>query len=603
MISPAHIVDILLEGDGDNDLDAFIKGSGILSPGIQVAKAFEAALADKQAAVANGGEVNQSAKDWFYTPAVKFGPGRYEVHTNIAKGRAFVRVEVTLPPQIHKAFDIYSGMQGADFRKQIAVPMEPEAVRQAADKLYAWATAQLQKWSDLAYIRRAYKKLSPETGKQIGNEFRSVFTTHRSFAGWEHNGYIKSPVSNSEAARMAAWMRARVAQLGVKLESFDPEEFVRSSGVAPEASDFRFISAESEPGDINFDVYTNLARDPWNPEHPMHIGEIVKHKALEADWGIAGGAAFGPATSVPHFSTPDWGRRFASKEAAAFYLWSLRRFTVGESEEPGLGIDFDKFLRDAGVTVTMDDFVVDGKPQRTMGYSNGNYDYYISYKRLLYKGKPVYLGHAMGYHDYNRTGHSGTVGYYVDVPTRTWKYDPRDKQGRRIYKDPKFRTNHGYGQVYMNAPKTGETHFTSLFDCCKYLLSLLKIQHPLKQAESVSEAMEDELLRELGSLATDPILIPSKVKVDFLTANQEAGEFYFTVSLLRSRHSYRHFLGTLKRDAQGQWSIEDMPDIILRKRVEPYPNPDEKFSTDLAAERAMIKHIVKQFPGLLTPRW
>jgi len=154
-----------------------------------------------------------------------------------------------------------------------------------------------------------------------------------------------------------------------------------------------------------------------------------------------------------------------------------------ETDDPGIEIDMDKFLRDAGVTVQPDDFIMDGRQQRCMGYSNGNYTYSISYKRLLHKGRPVYLGSVLGYHDYNRTGHPGIVGYYVDVPRRSWTYDPRDKQGRRVFKFPKLRGNHGYGAVHMDAPEGGANHFTSLFEACKYLLSLLRIQHPLKPAE------------------------------------------------------------------------------------------------------------------------
>lgn len=487
MIDPRTIVDILLE-DGGDDLEAFVKGSGVLTPGASVAERWQAAYQQKQAELANPNP-NQGGKDWFYTEGLRYGDGEYAVHTSLPKQAAYCQVTATLPKHIQNSFNIYDQMQTAEFRRNIRVPMDAESVRKGIDRLYAWTIKEMQKWADLAYCRRMFKKLAPNTGKQVGNEFRSVFKDHRAFAGYENNGYVKSSVPNKVAAQMAAWMRARVAQLGIR-----------------------------------------------------------------------------------------------------------------ESEEPGLGIDMDKFLRDAGVTVQPDDFIMDGRQIGAPGMWTGNYRYSIYYKRLLHKGRPVYLGSITGCHDYNRTGHAGLVHYYVDVPRRTWKYDPRDSKGRRIYKEPKFRSNFGHGAVHMNPPPQS-TSVGSLFEGAKLLLSLLKIQHPLKQAESLEEAADAGLLDELGSLATDPILIPSKVKVDFLSMDQHSGDFYFTVSLLRSRHSYRHFLGTLKRSHTGEWFIEDMPEVVLRKRVEPYPNPDEAFPTDLAAERALIKHIIRQFPGLLTPRW
>lgn len=490
MTEAQSIVDILLEGEAD-DMDAFVQGSGVLTPGTQVAERWQAALKQKEGELADPEFYrNRGGKDWFYTEGLRYGDGYYEVHTNYPKGKAQCNVTVTLPKHVQQSFNIYDQMQTVEFRRKIMVPMDAESVRRGIDRLYAWTQKEMQKWNDLAYCRRIFKKLAPDTGKQVGSEFRSVFKDHRGMAGFEHNGYAKSTVPNAVAAKMAAWMRARVAQLGIR-----------------------------------------------------------------------------------------------------------------ESEDMG-EIDMEKFVRDAGVTVEPDDFVMDSHQIGFPGGMTGNYRYYISYRRLLHKGRPVFLGTITGCHDYNRTGHAGLVHYYVDVPRRTWKYDPRDRQGRRIYKDPKFRSNYGHGAVHMNPPPQGGTSVKSLFDGCKLLLSLLKIQHPLKQAESIEEAAADAgLLDELGSLATDPILIPSKVKVDFLTMDDKAGDFYFTVSLLRSRHSYRHFLGTLKRSHTGQWFIEDMPDVILRKRVEPYPDPNEAFPTDLAAERALIKHIIRQFPGLLTPRW
>jgi len=156
-----------------------------------------------------------------------------------------------------------------------------------------------------------------------------------------------------------------------------------------------------------------------------------------------------------------------------------------------MGIDMDKFLRDAGVTVTMDDFIVDSHPDRFVGrWSTGNCNYTIKYKRLLYKGQPVFLGTVRGCHDYNRTQGTALVHFYARPPKTEREYHPMNHRTGERYKRAKIRIQRGYGGVHFNAPGPDDrSSFDNLFDACKWLLSLLKIQAPLKQAESVVDAM------------------------------------------------------------------------------------------------------------------
>lgn len=266
--------------------------------------------------------------------------------------------------------------------------------------------------------------------------------------------------------------------------------------------------------------------------------------------------------------------------------------------------EIDQLLKASGVTVTPQDFQIDSRQIGWPGGWTGNYTHSVFYKPIHYRGKPVYIGSITGTHDYNRTGHAGLVNYWAEPPRRTWGYNPKNlRTGKPIYKSPKMRHNFGYGNVHMNAPE-GSNHFDNLFDACKWLLRLLKQNNKhLRVVEALQEAADEDMLRELTAVATNPLLVPKKTKVEFLRGDTQTGVFHFVVSLLRSRHSYRHFLGTLRRSALGEWSIESVPDVILRKHIQPYPEPDKVFPTDVAAEKALIKHIIDQFPHLLTPRW
>ena len=489
-----NIVDILLE-DGGTDLEAFVRGAGILTPGVSVARNYVEAKAEKQNRQSLGGRVNRGAQAWFYTKDVKFGPGNYRVHGNTETNKTYCRCTVNLPDVVKQTFGIYRTGVGAaplQIRNTVSVAPDAESVRDGIDKLYRWATTQLRKWDDLVFLRRTFKRIAQhDLAGTVDLEFRQKFKVVP-MAELESNGYAKSTILPKVAQQMRAWLQARLQQLGIH-ESEEPQP------------------------------------DQYN-----------------------------------------------------------------------MGIDMEKFVRDAGVSVTMDDFVVNSSMDRFGRWSTGNVTWSVSYKRLLYKGKPVFLGLVHGAHDYNRTGHAGIVSYYAVPPSTTKDYFPVNKRTGERYKRAKQRTYAGYGAVRFASKEAGKGHYDNLFDCCKYLLSLLKVQYPLKHAESLGES-DNDLAAELAAVASDPILIRKNTRVSYSHADGQA--YYFTVSLLRSRKSYWHSLGLLRRDnASGKWSIAETVDVLLRKHIAPYPDKARTFDTDVDAERALVQHIVGQFPGLVAPR-
>lgn len=160
---------------------------------------------------------------------------------------------------------------------------------------------------------------------------------------------------------------------------------------------------------------------------------------------------------------------------------------IGEADQDsGETMDFESFLKRAGVIVTMDDFIWTNHDVRFGRWSTGNHRYDVYYKRLLYKGKPVYLGSVTGCHDYNRTGSTSAAHFYVSVPSRKWEYNPKNrKTGKPVLRNPRMRKNYGYGNVHFKDPGSEWCEVDGLFDGCKYLLSLLKVQSPLKPAGDI----------------------------------------------------------------------------------------------------------------------
>lgn len=384
MITASDIVDVLTE-NAENDLDSFVRGSGVLTPGLQVAKAFKERKEEAYRMLKQGAP-NISSKVWFYVPAIKFGRCGYEVEYNIKTLRAYITARLDIPSNIRKTFDIYSNVLELEARNNIISDLDPENVRRAVDRLFSWSNRELKKWGDLAYISRTISKSSLD----VLTEFQLQFPNFRlgDLASFDKLGNALSYFTDEEASTMAAWLRARAAQLGTN------------------------------------EVNTN--------------------------------------------------------EEAVCGLCGLRNKLVEESTEQ----EMDAFLVNSGVVVRPEDFVMDGHQIGSPGMWTGNYRYSIYYKRLLHKGKPVYLGSVMACHDYNRTGHAGAVNFYADVPTRTRIRDPRDRHGKRMYKNPIVRTSYGHGAVHMKNPGNS-THFSSLFDAAKFLLSLIKVQHPLKTAVEI----------------------------------------------------------------------------------------------------------------------
>ncbi len=136
-------------------------------------------------------------------------------------------------------------------------------------------------------------------------------------------------------------------------------------------------------------------------------------------------------------------------------------------------------IRRSDIGVEYSDFLVSERADRWAGrYPTGNYHYYVSYKPIQVRGKPIYLGSVFAGHDYNRTGSTKHVHFSIDsVPT--W-YTTRTGLKRGVtgktspFKGgPKTVTHHGHrGIVAMDKPEYQT--FTNLFDACKYLLSLLR---------------------------------------------------------------------------------------------------------------------------------
>lgn len=154
---------------------------------------------------------------------------------------------------------------------------------------------------------------------------------------------------------------------------------------------------------------------------------------------------------------------------------------IEDGEGADLGIDMATFLRDSGVTLTRDDFVATGSPDKFGRWSTGNYNWSIYYKHILYRGKPVYLGSVFGAHDYNRTQRTDIVNYWATPPSKKWDYNPLNRiTGKPTLKNSKQRVRYGYGNVHMNAPESDKAYFDNLFGACKYLLSLLRVQSPLR---------------------------------------------------------------------------------------------------------------------------
>lgn len=149
--------------------------------------------------------------------------------------------------------------------------------------------------------------------------------------------------------------------------------------------------------------------------------------------------------------------------------------TLLEGEE----VSPEDLIRRSDIGVSPDDFVMDGHQDRFAGrYPTGNYHYYISYKPIKHRGRPIYLGSVFAAHDYDRTGHAGHVHYSIDSVPSWYTLHTGLKRGVKGRTSPfkggaKNVKHYGYrGIVTMDQPEY--KNFDNLFDACKYLLSLLK---------------------------------------------------------------------------------------------------------------------------------
>jgi hypothetical protein len=358
------IVDVLLEGEDTTDLEAFVRGAGVVSPGRTVANAWEQARQRKAEGPIR--YTDRVSARYFYASDVRWGNGHYDARSDVVKGATYVSVEAALPEYVCDAWATFRGKKML-VKKRVTTDVQFQNVEAAVDQLYEWLTREFQKWDDLAWIRRAFRRLPDETVVAVFSEMKKIFTGFDLYglAYYEGYGEARSTISASKAAKIRAWLQARLPQLGI---------------------------------------------------------------------------------------------------------------TEGVEE-----IDMEKFLRDAQVAILPEDFKWDERMDRFGRWSTGNIRVAVYYKRLLYKGQPVYIGSVMGCHDYNTTGHSGIVHYYADPPKRTWSHIPVDKKGVPHPRKAQQRQNYGYGAVHMNTPQ-GSSSFSSLFDASRWLLRLLRVQHPLRQA-------------------------------------------------------------------------------------------------------------------------
>lgn len=158
---------------------------------------------------------------------------------------------------------------------------------------------------------------------------------------------------------------------------------------------------------------------------------------------------------------------------------SIVTFLLEEESDP------EDIIRRSGITAQPDDFAVEIRQIGAPGMWTGNYYYHISYKPILYRGKPLYLGTVIGSHDYNRTGSPHVVNYHVSSVPSWQQAHTGLKRGvdkpSPFKGGPKYRKYHGHrGYVSMKAPEY--QNFNNLFDAEKYLLSLLKHNANLRYA-------------------------------------------------------------------------------------------------------------------------
>jgi hypothetical protein len=143
-----------------------------------------------------------------------------------------------------------------------------------------------------------------------------------------------------------------------------------------------------------------------------------------------------------------------------------------------------------GIGYKDEDFVFDSHQSRSMGYGTGYWTTYVSWRKVLRKGKPIYLGTIRQVdrpydNQYSPVPHEGE--WYIDsVPTVSRERNPRGVRWK-LWAPQKWATRGGYGAVrFKRIPKTfpeGQ-YFRTRAHAAGYLASLVMPHRHLRRVES-----------------------------------------------------------------------------------------------------------------------
>lgn len=158
-----------------------------------------------------------------------------------------------------------------------------------------------------------------------------------------------------------------------------------------------------------------------------------------------------------------------------------------------------ELTRAIGLNYSDDEFIFDCHQDRFAGrYPTGYWRYYVSWKKLLRKGKPVYLGSIRQVerpynNHYSPVAHEGE--WYIDsVPTKTVDRTPRGARMKPGQETKHFKTHAGYGAVrFRQMPVTYTKYFRTRAEAAGYLASMIVPHRHLKVVESQVSRFVDYL--------------------------------------------------------------------------------------------------------------
>jgi hypothetical protein len=177
-------------------------------------------------------------------------------------------------------------------------------------------------------------------------------------------------------------------------------------------------------------------------------------------------------------------------ELADAVVTALLEDDIPAEEEDDLGVSPADLVKTLGIGYKDDEFIFDEHQDRFAGrYPTGTWRYYVSWKKLLRKGKPVYLGSIRRVErSYNApslpVAHEGE--WYIDsVPTQTRAFTPRGARLKPGSETKYYKTHGGYGAVrYRTMPATYTKYFHTRAAAAGYLASLIKPHRHLARVES-----------------------------------------------------------------------------------------------------------------------